>query len=155
MESGHESINIRNFTINDNEKSHAPKSMNMGWFYIRVTEKINSTELANLGITFNTTDMIQRGWYKKFLNKTQVDNIRNTKKFSLFPVKNYQIPDFQKLKGISKLRVTATDDWNPNPPAKIRKVGYGIFIAEGQTAEKLFEDPYVCMVDEVPITIPI
>ncbi|KAK8894978.1 hypothetical protein M9Y10_023420 [Tritrichomonas musculus] len=155
MKAGYKSINIRDFTITDDEESRAPKSMEIGWFYIRVVDDITQEELSKLGVTFYPADMIQKGWFKKFLNKDQVDRIRRLNKFALFPVKNYQKPDFIKLNQNSQLRVVATDDWMPDPPVEFRKEANGIYTVTGQTAEKLFEDPRVCAVGEVSIAMPI
>lgn len=155
MKVGSKSINIRNFTISDNEESRAPQSMKMGWFYLRVINQITPSELSNLCIKFNTNDMIQNGWYKKFLNEEQLVCVKKLNKFSLFPVKNYQKPDFSSLNKKTHLRVTATEDWKPDPPAVAKKEAGGIFLVTGQTAEKLFEDPHVCQVDEYSFATPI
>lgn len=155
MKVGSKSINIRNFTINDDEKYRAPPSMKMGWFYLRVAQQITPSELGNLGITFSTNDVVQNGWYKKFLNEEQLTRVRNLNKFSLFPVKNYQKPNFASLNKNAQLRVTATEDWVPSPPAVAKKESGGIFYVSGQTAEKLFEDPRVCLVEEAHFAVPI
>lgn len=158
MKQGAQTLNILGFSVNDDKKSIAPKSMKFGWFYVRVLEKIPpevTADLANHGIKFRTQEMIQIGWFKKFLNEEQTSYIRNTNKFSLFDVKNYDKPDFKKLNDKTQLFVIATDDWVPTPPAAIvKREMEGYFTVSGQTAEKIFEDPYVCKVGEVPVLKP-
>lgn len=159
MKPGAKSLNILGFTVTDEKKHVAPKSMKMGWFYVRVLERLPpefTTDLANHGIQFRTEEMIQIGWFKKFLNEDQTAYIRSTNKFSLFSVKNFDKPDFKKLKGKTELFVSATVDWTPTPPATIVKsVMEGHYTVTGQTAEKLFDDPYVCKVGEVPVVKPL
>lgn len=159
MKPGATTLNVQGFSITDNKKSVAPNSMKMGWFYVRVLERLPpevTADLNNHGIAFRTNEMIQIGWFKKFLNEEQTAYMRSLNKFSLFDVKSYDKPDFKKLKDHNQFLVIATDDWTPNPPATIvRKCMDGMFIATGQTAEKLNEDPRVCKVEEVPVAKPL
>lgn len=159
MKPGAKTLNILGFSVTDDKKSVAPSSMKMGWFYVRVLEKTTPEfreELNNHGIVFRTQEMIQIGWFKKFLNEEQTAFMRSTNKFSLFSVKNFDKPDFKKLKKQTQLFVIATDDWTPTPPATIvKKTMEGMYTVTGQTAEKLFEDPYVCKVEEVPVAKPL
>ncbi|OHT16571.1 hypothetical protein TRFO_13178 [Tritrichomonas foetus] len=155
MRAGAPSLNIRNFTITDNSRSRAPQSITSGWFYVRVLEAIPKERLADLssnhGIKFESTDMISSGWFKKYFNEQQVGFCRSSGLFALFPLKNYDKPDFNKLRNLPELLVIATDGWNPTPPARIKgKMFTGTYIVEGATAEQLFQDPLICKIDEVP-----
>lgn len=159
MKPGAQTLNILGFSVNDDKKSVAPKSMKSGWFYIRVLERLPpevSADLSNHGIAFRTQEMLQVGWFKKYLNEDQTAYMRGTNKFSLFNLKSYDKPDFKKLKGQNHLFVVATEDWVPTPPATIvKKQMEGFYVVSGQTAEKLFEDPHVCKVSEVPVAKPL
>lgn len=155
MKVGSKSINIRNFTVNDDERSQAPQSMKMGWFYLRVAQQITPSELGSLGFSFSSSDIVQNGWYKKFLNEEQVERVRKLNKFSLIPAKNYQKPNFASLREKPRLRVIATEDWVPTPPATAKRESGGVFIVTGQTAEKIYEDPRVCFVGEAQFASPI
>ena len=155
MRAGAPNLNARTYSCVDNESTKAPLSTKFGWFLVRILQEISKEQIADIrdnhGIEFKSIEMIQPGWFKKFLDEDQVTYIRSTRLFSLIPVKNHDIPDFSKLKNQPELMVFATDEWHPNPPAAIKsKSMLGAYVVTGASAEQLFQDPYVCKIDIVP-----
>lgn len=160
MRTGADTLNICGFSIQDTQRSRAPLAMTMGWFYIRVLADIPKPTIQLMAdqyqIRFRSTDMIQIGWFKKFLDESQTAFMRSTNYFSLFSVRQFDKPDFGKTKNENKLLVIATDDWTPNPPAILQGKGTpGYFYVTNDTAEHIYEDIRVCKVEPAPVARPL
>lgn len=159
MKAGAATLNFRDFTVMDTQTSRAPLSLTMGWFFIRVLTTIPSDQFSEIrqnGIYFRSEDMIQVGWFKMYLNESQVAYARSTGYFSLIPVKKYDKPNFKALKKQSRLLVLAPSDWVPQGSGKIvSKMSEKLFVVEDADPKELFEDPQVGKIDEVPVIKPL
>lgn len=159
MKAGAATLNLRDYTVTDVQNARAPLGLTMGWFFIRILTSIPNdkfTELRQNGIQFHSEDMIQIGWFKMYLDESQVAYARSTGYFSLIPVKDYEKPNFKSLKKQSKLLVMATKDWQPQGSAKIvSKMSEKLFIVEDADPEELFDDPHVGKIEEVPVIKPL
>lgn len=159
MRAGASSLALRDYIVMDTQSFRAPLSLTMGWFFIRVLTTIPSDkflEFQQHGLQFRAVDMIQTGWFKMYLDETQVAYARSTGYFSLIPVKQYEKPNFNLLKKQDRLLVQASKDWTPQGSARIvSKMSEGMFIVEGANPEQLFDDPHVGKIDEIPKVRPL
>lgn len=159
MRAGAVSLNLRDYTVTDTQASRAPLGLTMGWFFVRILTSIPNdkfSEIRQNGIHFRSEEMIQIGWFKMYLNETQVAYARSTGYFSLIPVKDYEKPNFKSLKKQNRLLVLAPDDWVPQGSAKIvSKMSEKLFIVEDADPKELFDDPQVGKIEEVPVIKPL
>lgn len=159
MRTGSPTLNLRDFSVTDAQSIRAPLSLTMGWFFVRILTTIPNDKISDFnqhGIQFKSSNMIQIGWFKMYLNETQVAYARSTEYLSLIPVKQYDKPNFKSLKKEKKLLVLAPPDWKPQGSATIvSKFSDELFIVSGSTAEELFNDPCVGKIEEVPIIKPL
>ncbi|OHT17508.1 hypothetical protein TRFO_02548 [Tritrichomonas foetus] len=155
MREGPASIHIRDFTVTDIPNARAPLGLTFGWFFIRILttmpKDVVSVMKSNYGIEFRSCDMIQTGWFKMYLNESQVSYARSSKYLSLIPVKKYDKPNFKELKGQKQVLVAATKDWTPKGNGRVVSSMFeGLYVVEDADVNELFEDPRVVQIQKVP-----
>ena len=156
MRAGSASLMLNGISVMDTPQARCPLGLTMGWFFVRILISMPKEVVSDLrtfhGIEFRSQDMLQPGWFKIYLNESQLAYAKKSQYLSLIPVKNYDIPDYKELKKEKSLLVHAVSDWVPSPPAKIvSRMFDGIFVVEGATAEELFEDQRVVKIQKVPV----
>lgn len=141
--------------VDDGGSSRAPPDIGYGWFFIRLLDKLDPDQIADLGdnygIAFSQNRFIQPGWFKLFLDVRQVAYLRTKPGLvALISVKQHITPDFERLRSQTSFTVQATDDWQPPRPIEAKRISPELFLVSGAGPDRIYAIPEVASVTRTP-----